>query len=259
MNNYKSIDALNYSGAKQVLRSPAHYRASLMEEQKDTPALKFGRLVHTSTFLPLEFKAKVAIMPEGIDRRTKAGKESYEAFINSLAPETEVVDSETHAHISDVTEAASAGLASLNLSHTDWIVEESITKEYAGITIKGRPDLVSVIGNDKVVVDLKTTQDASPHSFSRDVHNLKYFMQSAWYLELTGATRFILLAVEKEPPFAWRVYELDAEAIAEGKRLMDEACAIYKQCKTFKSWPSYTKDLTMLSLPRYAFNSTQTQ
>jgi exodeoxyribonuclease VIII len=255
MKDYKAIIGLNYSGAKHLLRSPAHFQASLVEEHKDTPALKFGRLVHTATFMPLEFKAKVAILPEGMDRRTKAGKETYEAFLAGLLPDTDVVDAETHAHIADVTESAQEGLSALGLDHVAWSVEEPMTKQYAGVTIKGRPDLVSKIGNEIVVVDLKTTQDASPYSFARDVHNFKYFMQAAWYLELTGATRFIFVAVEKDPPFAWRVYELDAEAIAEGKRLMDEACAMYKQCTTFNAWPSYSKDLTSLSLPRYAFSS----
>lgn len=259
MDDYASISGLNYSGAKHLLRSPAHYQASLTEESKDSPALKFGRLVHTATLLPAEFRSKVAVTPEGIDRRTKSGKEAYETFISGLLPDTEVVDADTHAHIVDVAESAKQALATLNIDSSKSMLERPFTADYNGVKIKGRPDMVTFINGDKVVIDLKTTQDASQSSFSRDVYNLKYFMQAAWYLQLTGATRFILLAVEKEPPFAWRTYELDAQAIEEGKRLMDEACSMYKQCLAFNNWPSYSKDLTSLSLPRYAFNLTQTQ
>jgi hypothetical protein len=74
---------------------------------------------------------------------------------------------------------------------------------------------------------------------------------------LTDAKRFILIAVEKEAPYAYKIYELDEAAIAEGKRLMEAAMATYVQCLTFNAWPSYNSELTTLSLPRYAFTSTQ--
>jgi hypothetical protein len=81
-------------------------------------------------------------------------------------------------------------------------------------------------------------------------------MQAAFYMRLTGAKRFIILAVEKRPPFAYRLYELDEAAIAEGQRLMDEAVALYSVCLKVNNWPSYPSDLTPLSLPKYAFNQT---
>jgi hypothetical protein len=226
MTDYNSIIGLNYSGAKVLLKSPAHYQAWLTAEHKDSPAMKFGRLVHTATLQPKEFLAKVAISPD-VDRRTKAGKELYEAFTASLPEGAEVVD------------------------------QEAMSKQWNGAFIKGRPDLITEINGEKVVIDLKTTQEASPESFSRDCFNFKYFLQAAFYMELTGAKRFILVAVEKEAPYAHKVYELDEPAIAEGKRLMEAAMATYVQCLTFNAWPSYGSELTTLSLPRYAYTSNQ--
>lgn len=258
MDDYASIIGLNYSGAKQILRSPAHYQAWLNAEQKDTPALKFGRLVHTATLQPREFNSTVAIAPE-VDRRTKAGKEAYEAFTAALPSNAEVVDKGTYDEVCAVTESAEKAIASLGCDITKWEAEKPVHKEFGGAIIKGRPDLVTEIGGERVVIDLKTTQDAGEQSFARDVFNFKYFMQGAWYLELTGAKRFILVAVEKEPPYAHRVYELDEASIAEGRKLMESAMDTYVQCLKFNVWPSYGSSLTTLSLPRYAFTSTQNQ
>lgn len=258
MEDYASIIGLNYSGAKQILKSPAHYQAWLKAEQKDTPALKFGRLVHTATFLPKEFNSTVAIAPE-VDRRTKAGKEAYEAFTASLPANAEVVDNDTYGEVCAVTESAEKAIASLGCDITKWEAEKPVYKEWGGAIIKGRPDLITEIGGEKVVIDLKTTQDAAEQSFARDVFNFKYFLQAAFYLELTGAKRFILVAVEKEAPYAAKVYELDEASVAEGRKLMESAMATYVQCLKFNVWPSYDSGLTTLSLPRYAFTSTQNQ
>lgn len=255
--SYSDIIGLNYSGAKQILRSPAHYQAWLNAEQKDTPALKLGRLIHTATFQPKEFNATVAIAPE-VDRRTKAGKEAYETFQASLPAGSEVVDQETYDLVCSVTESAEKAIASLGCDVTKWQAEEPVHKEWGGAIIKGRPDLVTEINGEKVVLDLKSTQDAG-EAFARDVHNFKYHLQAAFYLELTGAKRFILVAVEKDAPFAHRLYELDEASVAEGRKLMESAMAAYVQCLKFNSWPAYDSGLTSLSLPRYAFTSNQNQ
>jgi hypothetical protein len=38
---------------------------------------------------------------------------------------------------------------------------------------------------------------------------------------------------------------------------MQEACLLYAQCVMFNSWPSYPKEVTSLSLPKWAISPTQ--
>ena len=80
---YQQIGALNYSGAKQILKSAAHYKAWLTAEQEDTAALKMGRLVHLASLEPEVFDRTVRLMPE-CDRRTKEGKAIFEAFAATM-------------------------------------------------------------------------------------------------------------------------------------------------------------------------------
>lgn len=255
---YEEIKGLNYSGAKQILRSPAHYQHWLTAERKETPALLIGRLVHTAIMLPKEFNNKVHELPE-CDRRTKEGKAIYEQFVASVGKDDDVITSEQMQTITSIANSGITALATLGLQGEPYTkIECSITKPYRDIIIKGRPDLVTIDKEGKtVVVDFKTTQDASARAFARDIVNYEYHIQNAFYNELNNSTRFIFIAIEKEPPFNYAIYELDADAVGEGKRRMDIACDLYRDCQRFGAWPGYDKTVQSLSLPRYAFSQTQ--
>lgn len=269
--DYDSIIALNYSGCKALLRSPAHYQAWLTEERKPTPATKFGTMAHLAVFQPKAFNERVVILPEDApDKPTAAMLAAYAAGSKKQKPETveriqwwerfnasvpegaETVSQAEYDHIADVAESAEKAIASIGVDAAVWEVESPLTKDYAGITIKGRPDLVTVSKGKRVVIDLKTTEDASPWAFSSDINKFKYHLQAAFYLELTGADSFVIVAVEKSPPFAWKAYVLDAASLEVGRTLMAAAAATYKECLTFSAWPSYDGSLTEISIPKYA-------
>lgn len=247
--NYNDIIGLNYSAAKELLKSPAHYKAYLDTPRKESSALRMGRLTHMALFEPGKFNSTVKVGPD-VDKRTKEWKE----FLATVPEGAEIASPEEYELVDDIVSSAEDGLKRLKLDGNDWQTEAALTAEYQGVTIKGRPDLVTNIAGDKVILDLKTTEDAGPWSFSADVNSYKYHLQAAFYMKLTGAKRFIILAVEKKPPFAYRLYELDEAAVKEGQRLMDEAVALYSVCLKVNNWPSYPSDLTSLSLPKYAFN-----
>ena len=255
---YESISALNYSGAKQILRSPAHYQNWLKAERKETPALIIGRLVHMAIMMPKEFNNKVHELPE-CDRRTKDGKAIYEQFVASVGKEDDVITAEQMLTVTSIANSGNQALATLGLQGEPYSkIECSITKPYRNILIKGRPDLVTLDKDGKVVVvDFKTTIDASARSFARDIVNYEYHIQNAFYNELNNSTRFVFIAIEKEPPYNYAIYELDEQAVNEGRRRMDLACDIYHDCQKFGAWPGYDKSVQALSLPKYAFTQTQ--
>jgi len=256
LDHYNDIVALNYSGCKTLLRSPCHYKAWLTEDKKDSPAFQMGRLVHLAALQPELLTERVAVAPD-VDRRTKDGKATYEAFLVSRGDRTEVVSKDMFDDVIRIATAARQTLINLNL--TEWQTEMGCVLNIKPcVTIKGRPDLIAKDADGNlVIVDLKTTQDASPAAFAKDVANFKYHLQAAFYMRLTGAKKFVIVAQEKDLPCANRVYTLDEAAIAEGNRLMEEGIALYSQCITFDSWPSYSKDVTTLSLPKWAISTNQ--
>jgi len=255
LDHYNNIIALNYSGCKALLRSPGHYKAWLTEDKKDSPAFQMGRLVHLAALQPELLAERVAVSPS-VDRRTKEGKATFELFQSGLKEGQECVSQDIYEDVIRIAKSAHDALVALGL--TEWQTEMGCVIGMGAITIKGRPDLIAKDANgDLVVVDLKTTQDASPAAFAKDVANFKYHLQAAFYMRLTGAKKFIIVAQEKELPCANRVYTLDEAALAEGNRLMEEAIALYSQCVAFDSWPTYSKDITTLSLPKWAISTNQ--
>ena len=251
---YQQIGALNYSGAKIILVSPLHYKTWLTAERDESPALKTGRLVHLASLQPDVFDATVRILPE-CDRRTKDGKAIYEAFVSTLKPSEECIKKDEMDEVLAVAESAQLGIETIAKGfEAARMVEQTYTAKFGGVNIKGRPDLVLVKPDGAIVVDVKTTQDASPKAFAKDVANYKYHLQAAFYMQLTGATEFYIVAVEKNAPYAHAIYKFDEAAIEAGRALMRTACAVYGDCNLYGTWPGYASTPQILSLPKWAFS-----
>ena len=82
---YRAAPGVNKSTLWNLRRSPAHYKYFLDNPREDTAAYKFGRAVHAAILTPAAYKRDFVVLPESIDRRTKAGKEEYQAFIEASA------------------------------------------------------------------------------------------------------------------------------------------------------------------------------
>src|SRR5690606_37783830 len=95
-----------------------------------------------------------------------------------------------------------------------------------------------------------------PNEFSKTAYNLGYFISAAMYVdgvkELTGEDHaFVFVNVEKSDQFLTSVVELDPEAIAYGRSMVDRAKRIYRECSESGSWPGYPS-FTTVSLPKWA-------
>ncbi len=79
------------------------------------------------------------------------------------------------------------------------------TDSDTGMKVKCRPDFI--LDDGSLIIDLKTTQNASLKGFQKSVVNFRYYVQAAWYLDVvemaTGKRpdAFIFIAVEKTRPF----------------------------------------------------------
>ncbi len=133
------------------------------------------------------------------------------------------------------------------------------TDALTGVKCKGRPDYVHRGG---VVVDLKTTKDASPEEFAKVSARLGYHMQAAFYLDGMNATlqegedafnAFVIVAVEQKPPHGIMIYELDDAAIDIGRRDYQRALAAWDVWqRTPGGWEGYPTAIQALSLPPWA-------
>lgn len=247
--DYHAHMALSRSYLCKLLRSPAH----ALVETEETPAMRFGSLVHTCVLEPGEQLKRYAKAPV-CDRRTTKGKAIYAEWTaeNSGKIVVSEQDWETAINISaaihnhpDAAELLSEGRPEVT----------AICKDISGPLRKARIDWDrSDIG---ALIDLKTTSDASPAAFARSAANYQYHIQAAYYLDTWreaggDAETFWFIAVEKTPPFGIAVYELPANAIEDGRRLYREAIARHNVCQDSGEWPAYEPGIKQLVWPAWA-------
>ena len=122
------------------------------------------------------------------------------------------------------------------------------------VALKARPDLW--VGDD-TLVDIKTTDDASPEAFTRTVLNFGYHIQAAHYMAMTGAAHFTFVAVERTAPYAVGIYRLDSEWLQAGENMRRKAITLLHECQALDKWPAYPTSLQTLSCPKWVLNKSE--
>lgn len=129
-----------------------------------------------------------------------------------------------------------------------------------GVLCRCRPDWWR---DDNVIVDLKTTEDASPEGFARSIAKFRYDVQDAFYTDgVQQATSkrpkaFVFIAVEKKPPYGVGVYVLDAETKDLGRAQYQHDLRVYAECVRTGVWPGYGDKIRTISLPGWHANKNQ--
>jgi exodeoxyribonuclease VIII len=258
--DYHAHPAVSKSHLDQVARSPLHYWARYLDPNRvapePTPAMAIGSAVHTHVLELDQWDARYVSAPDGIDRRTKAGKAEWEAFTTAATGRTVLPKADADlvmrmGHAVFAHPAAAMLLALPGKAETTHMW----TDEATGLQCKCRPDWLTDDG--RLIVDLKTTEDASPRGFARSIAQWRYHTQASWYLDgveqATGTRpeQFLFLCVEKKAPYAVAVYAADAEMIDAGAQTAARDLDVLATCKAANAWPGYSDQIEPISLPAW--------
>ncbi len=214
---------------------------------KPTAAMNQGSAVHARIGEPETFDKEFAIKPEGLNLRTKEGKLWKEEQGNKILLDTSFGEA-----LKGIEEAF---LASPGRRYYEMEGESEFTFvwEQENMPAKCRPDWVS---NDrKIIVDLKTTQDASKRGFQRSIGTYSYHLQAAWYCmgveAVTGVKpeEFTFIAIEKTAPYGIGVYKADQEMLEIGKEKCLEALSMIATWEDLQIFPGYSEEVELISLP----------
>jgi hypothetical protein len=250
---YHADPAVSKSILDKINKSPLHCRAYLDGLRTEpTAAMQFGTALHTAVLEPHLFAAQYAVF-DG-DRRTKDGKLHYELLRSTGATIISAADS-------DAISAMSAAIHAHPMASwllRDGMAEQSVfwTDPTTGLQCKCRPDWWRT---DGIVIDVKTTEDASPAAFARSIATFRYHVQAAHYLAGTQADRFVFVVVEKKAPFAVAVYELDSIALELGEMQRTLDLSAFNECHTSGYWPGYSDVIETIALPGWAFPKTESE
>lgn len=243
--------ALSSSGARKILtQTPAHFRWEMDNPRPYTPAFEIGHAAHTLT---LGAGSDIVIVEADSWRAKAAREERDQALAEGKTPLLAKEAEQVNAMHAAITAHPTAGPL---FAREDGIAECSIFWEADGVDCKARPDW-ALPGDEPILVDYKTTGDASPEAFRRSLANFGYHMQAEWYADAWEAAygqrpEFVFVAQEKTPPYAVAVYQVDALALEIAAAQNTRARHIYAECQATGTWPAYSTAPTILTLPAWA-------
>jgi exodeoxyribonuclease VIII len=266
--DYHAHPAVSKSHLDLIARSPLHYWARYVDPARfapePTPAMRLGTALHTHVLELSRWDQEIAVAPSDINRRTKEGREQWAAFEASSAGKTvitaddaEVVMAMGRSIMRHPGAAMLLGLPGKAETTHMW------TDATYGVECKCRPDWLTDDGS--IMVDLKTTRDASPRGFRRSIGDYRYHVQAGWYMHgVQAATgkrpdQFIFICVESTAPYACAVYAADAEMIDRGYEQAMKDLGKLAVCRAADSWPSYSDQIETISLPGWMTGATGQQ
>lgn len=236
--------SLSSSTAKTLLtESPckAWYSSQrLNPEYRDDRDPKFDRGTAAHSMILEDDDSKLVIV-QADDWRTKAAKEQRDQA--NAAGKTAILER----HFDSVKRMVLAALAFIKESEIAeyWPNAESeVTSIWTEGGIWKRARFDRITKDRRVIIDYKSTTDASPDVFSRQIPRMHYHIQEAFYRDAVVAhghaePKFVFLAQADEPPHECSLHGCDPAmqeiAEAEVKRATD----IWRQCITSGKWPSY--------------------
>ena len=249
--NYHNSDGISRSRLMNFQKSPKHYISP--KEFKASSAMALGSLVHNILLEPALFDEEFALVPE-INKRTKLGRQQFEAFKMEHAGKDLVTEEQLEIANSMVRSILQNKDAKALLGH-DALVENSIfwTDQESQLQLKSRPDLW--VRDRGLIIDLKTTADASTWSFSNSAWKYGYFAQAAFASEALKSlgekmTRFVIIAIENTEPYVPAVYVMDEAAINKAVDKLKFMLMQLKECIDTGYYPDFGTNL--LCAPKYS-------
>lgn len=252
---YRADPGVNKSTLWEMRKSPKHYKWALENPTEDTPALRAGRAIHMAVLQMDEFDKHYVVGP-AVDKRTKEGKAAWAAFMED-AGDREVLTGEEYAEIMAIADAVKAETSDL-FKQCKTEVPLFWDDRRTGIRCKCRVDAMLETDDKLVLIDLKTTTDASVDAFARSAVRYGYHVQAAHYMngaEACGLNHgkpimWWFVAVEKNPPYAVNLIQVTDGFLTDGQFVLMGLMDKLDECLRNDVFPGY--GVSVLDMPAWA-------
>lgn len=247
--SYDLIDAMNYSGLKEFLISPAHYKHSITsQDDTDNPAFKIGRALHMAVFQPIVFNTLWAVAPE-CDRRTTAGKLIWNSFQAENIGK-DVLTSVEADLVSNMANTVKANKFFKDIVTPNNFNECGVHTNLWGSNIKCRLDTFDPV--DNVIFDLKSIKvPPTAKAMRHEIFTRGYHIQSALYKEAVYAItkkmpKFIFGFIEKNKPYSINFATIGQTYHHSACVQIQTALCRYENCKAENKWFGFENELDPL-------------
>ena len=244
---YREHEGVSRSQLNILLtNTPMHFKYAEEHHEDDTLALLEGRAIHKMVLEPDTFYDEFAVAPK-CDRRTKEGKETYEAFLNESNGK-DVLTEDSMTKVVGMVNALKQNEEAVKFLTGEHERSFFWTDAETGEVCKVRPDCLSEVDGIRYIVDYKTTESCADGAFERSVRKYGYKFQAGMYTEgvfqnTFDEYKFVFVAQEKKPPYASRVYICTDGFVHEGYQQFRKAIGIYHECKESGNWYGYDEEI----------------
>lgn len=259
---------------KEALRLYKAYKDGEIQ-QEDTKATITGSAIHCAVLEPEKFDDIYAVVPGDVKKPTQA-----QLTAKTPAPKTiELIswwdkfnsDNQGKIQIKEGERDIALRVRDSVYSHPEakeyffeydvemsgWYMDQDFEHgEGTNMLCRYRPDLRT---ND-YIVDIKSTVCAQKEKFERQAYSLGYHISAAHYLDgdrllkKTDHDTFVLIAVEKKPPYLVAVYPIKERVLDLGRWERRKVLNSIKKARDEDKWPGYNNDVAVgLEFPQYAF------
>lgn len=251
-NAYHSHPSISKSGLDLINRSIAHYEYRTPFEP--TRHMEIGTAIHAAMFEHERYKKEYILLPNVKDRRASEYKQAVKAAGTS---ELVLVGHESD-KVNGMYQSVSLNgdaMALLSSGYPELSVFAVCSD--TGLRLRCRFDFLNSGG---VAVDLKKTQDVRYEKFQRSVGAYRYHVQDAFYTYVAAMAgikvdEFKFLCVEELTPHANKLYTLDDEAKAVGRREFMKDLQAYAGFRKSGGIPEgIVQQPELMSLPMWALD-----
>lgn len=263
--DYHATEGLSSSNLKELVKSAAHYQASLKEVREETAQQRMGTMVHTMLLQPDQVTAQIHVG----EYKTRRGKD-FEAALEEGAGKL-VVSREEYNTAQEIAEAFRAQamehpyLNGQKYKLMEGVKEQSYywTCPKTGLLLKARPDNITPSG---VIVDLKICRDVSVDGFRKAIAEYGYHISAAHYLAGVNAnpvagqsppTAFAFICIESTAPYLMATYFIDEASLSVARDQIERALAAYLKGQKTGVWEGYPKRLVEIGLPQWYYYKTE--
>jgi exodeoxyribonuclease VIII len=253
---YIQIDAVNFSTMKHISKSPLHYKHASEVPQLPTSAMRIGKAVHCAILEPDKFESDYTFWAEsrrGKDWNLFKAENSHKEIltIGELTTVTSMSESVRNHRCSN--NLLLGGECEVTVVWTD---------ASTGLKCKARIDYIDT--EKEILIDLKTTKDASSQKFTRDFFNYQYHAQLAHYRKgvqsvLGGDFCAMVIAVENTAPFDVVPYKISHDALSKGISTTKEWMTKIKGCTRSDRWRGISDDVLEINTPSWMADEEQTE
>lgn len=262
---YRKSEGVSQSELKEFgnAASPLHYRSQKPKEA--TSDMEFGSVCHFAILQPELLSSSIYLRPETYpakDKKTGAVEQKdwhgasdwCKDWIenHSDKPVLKTQDLERVQKIARrihyIPEVASAlKNGQKEVCHVKRDME-------TGLLLKCRVDLQAVDKEGKIwLFDFKKVQSgcATEREFGKACMDYGYFIQASYYLNITGADRFVFVPFDDDEPFDARLFEPGPDELNYGYRKWRSLLDAYAKCKKEDLWPGYPSGIKTLNGPKW--------